>query len=57
MRPMGEDTGADELLAEVRTRLGELDGAATTEHVAVFDAVHRHLAQTLAHLDEDPGRG
>ena len=34
------------------TRLGELDEAPVSEHVEVFDAVHRSLQDALATLDE-----
>jgi hypothetical protein len=39
-------------VAAARTRLEALDGAPVTEHVEVFDGVHRLLQDALATLDE-----
>nr|WP_199493179.1 hypothetical protein [Marinitenerispora sediminis] len=46
---------AERTVANVRSRLAELDGLDTADHVAVFDAVHRELADVLGRLDRDPG--
>jgi hypothetical protein len=35
-------------------RLGDVDGVPTTEHLAVYEDVHRGLRATLASLDETP---
>lgn len=39
-------------VAAARTRLAALDGTPVSEHVEVFDAVHRLLQDALATLDE-----
>jgi len=39
-------------VAAATARLQELDGRPVAEHVEVFDAVHRHLQDALAALDE-----
>ncbi|MFC7330572.1 hypothetical protein [Marinactinospora rubrisoli] len=56
--PGAADDGlADRTVAQVRARLAELDGLETADHVAVFDAVHRELADVLGRLDRDPEPG
>ncbi|WP_405019784.1 hypothetical protein OHV05_25910 [Kitasatospora sp. NBC_00070] len=55
MADLGEEgfapTGRPEVDA-VLARLGELDGAETGVHVAVYEDVHQRLADTLAALDQ-----
>jgi propanediol dehydratase small subunit len=45
-----EPTGVQTVDAAVE-RLAELDALPTSEHVAVYDAVHRQLQDALADLD------
>ena len=45
-----EPTGVPAVDAAVE-RLAELDALPTSEHVAVYDAVHRQLQDALADLD------
>jgi len=45
-----EPTGVQTVDAAVE-RLAELDALPTSEHVAVYDAVHRQLQDALADID------
>ncbi len=53
--PAGPDADAVEFpaTAHLRETLDGLSGVPVAEHVALFDAAHRHLQDTLASLDED----
>lgn len=39
-------------VAAALSRLGDLEDRPVADHVEVFDAVHRHLQDALATLDE-----
>lgn len=55
-----EDAGAaiaERTLEEARRRLAALDDLPTSDHVAVFDELHRELSGVLERLDQEGGAG
>ncbi|HVA59147.1 MAG TPA: hypothetical protein VNG13_01255 [Mycobacteriales bacterium] len=52
-QPIAERTGEPRIDAALE-RLGSVASAPLSEHVAIYEDVHRRLQDALADLDEDP---
>ncbi|GAA3726992.1 hypothetical protein GCM10022402_04560 [Salinactinospora qingdaonensis] len=51
--PSDEAGLAERTIADVRERLASLDHRPVSEHVAVFDDIHRELSDVLDRLDRE----
>ncbi|ASU84602.1 hypothetical protein CDO52_18940 [Nocardiopsis gilva YIM 90087] len=48
---------AEQTLEGTRQRLADLDGLPISEHVAVFDQLHRDLSAVLNSIDQQEDQG